>query len=370
MRSSLTVAVVGPFPPLKGGISQHTAQIANGIESHGITVDRISWSSQYPKFLYKRDQVDVRSPQTAGVRSVLQWWNPLSWVRVGAQLRNADLVVLPWVSPVHGLPYLTTMHMASGTPTVLHVHNAIPHEPIPFSRSLLRLALRKAEASICHGDAIAEDIQQIDSSARVVSTPHPPSLDLKPTPLPCRPPLRLLFAGAIRDYKGLDVLLAALAILGRGDIELTVAGELWDERLRPSEQQLAAIPGSVSLQLEYISDERLCELMTSSHALIAPYRSATQSGIVSLALAGGRPVVVTPVGALTEFVKDGVNGTVAERADDARALADAIDRLLKRVDALARGAATAQWTWSDYADELLAGAGFGGVQPVDGERAA
>ena len=61
----------------------------------------------------------------------------------------------------------------------------------------------------------------------------------------------------------------------------------------------------------YVADDDIQALLSGHHLVVAPYRSATQSGIAPLAFAVGRPVVTTRVGSLAEVVIDGVTGTLA-----------------------------------------------------------
>ena len=351
-RSASEIAVVGPFPPFKGGIAQHTSRLAEGLDPYA-AVRRVSWIDQYPRALYGRPQQDAEAVATADVAHILRWWDPTSWARAGKQISSADLAVLPWVSPVHALPYLTMMRFAPQTRFVLHVHNAHPHESIPFSDTLLVQALRRATGVICHGQSIADEVAElgVDVDIRVVS--HPPDLDVEWTALPEGGPLELLFAGTIREYKGLDLLLEALAILGRDDTNLTIAGEVWNESARPSAEALARVPGRVVTEFGYVSDARLVEHLTASHALVAPYRSASQSGIVSLATAAGRPSLVTPVGSLAEAVEHGSNGVVASSVTPS-AIAEGINYLSQNMGRMAAGTLESQCSWDDYAREVLA----------------
>ena len=118
--------------------------------------------------------------------------------------------------------------------------------------------------------------------------------------------------------------------------------------------QLVALRGrEVTLELEYISDARMADLLASHHMLIAPYRSATQSGVISLAFEAARPVVVTDVGGLAEFVQDGVNGVVCEPGS-ACEFASAVARAWRMYPVLQRNAHDAAASWDDVAREYLA----------------
>jgi glycosyltransferase involved in cell wall biosynthesis len=85
--------------------------------------------------------------------------------------------------------------------------------------------------------------------------------------------------------------------------------------------------------------------------VVLPYREASQSGVVPLAFANGRPVIATDVGALGEAVEDGVNGLLVESAT-VEGLRDAIVRLFTEPGLLTTLAGGAQET----ADESLGSA--------------
>jgi glycosyltransferase involved in cell wall biosynthesis len=140
------------------------------------------------------------------------------------------------------------------------------------------------------------------------------------------PRRRLLFFGLVRPYKGLDVLLRALAA-GPDDVALTVAGEFWgglaDTRALVAELGLA---DRVELRPGYVDAAEVPALFAAADALLLPYRSATASQNVDLARLHGLPVVASRVGTLATAVHDGVDGLLVP-PDDPDALAAALRRL-------------------------------------------
>jgi glycosyltransferase involved in cell wall biosynthesis len=180
-------------------------------------------------------------------------------------------------------------------------------------------------------------------------------LSLNPSPLPPAPPYRLLFVGIVRPYKGLDVGLDALRDLrARGiDATLTVAGEFWEPVSRWREEIVRlGLTEAVDIRPGYVPDALMQELFDTHHLAIAPYRSATQSAIVPVAYAAGRPVVATRVGGLAECVVDGETGVLAPPADP-HGFASAIERALRSLEALAAGARASRSTWRDVVDALI-----------------
>lgn len=350
----MRISLVGPFPPLRGGVAQHTARLADALEDLGHEVTVVSWRSQYPRLLYKGTRIDTSGEDDARVRFRLRWWSPLTWSRVGRDMRSADFVVVQWITAFHALP-LRRVLGAARRPAVAVVHNAIPHEPLPFSRWLTRGALRRVDAAIVHAAAVAEDLATVADIPRVEVLPHPPNLDLGPLPLPRSEPPGVLFIGFVRHYKGVDVAIEAIARLrerGR-PVGLTVAGEFWDPVSRFARQiEVLGVGDLVTLQPGYADDDQIIDLLRRHHLVATPYRTATQSGIVPLAFAAGRPVVSTTAGGLAERISEGVNGTLAP-PEDADAYADAIERALDDLEALARGAAASHTSWADVAAAVV-----------------
>ncbi len=350
-----SVAVIGSFPPLKGGVSQHTAQLADAFERAGASTDRIGWAAQYPGFAYGRDQIDQTAPVIPDVDRLLKWWDPTSWIRAGRRAARCEVAHWGYVTPVHALPQTVMLARSSAAVRVLHVHNVEPHERFPLWRPAISAVLRQVDLVVCHAESLADQLVDLGfDRARIVVLAHPPDLQVRQCPLPAGPP-KLLFAGTIRPYKGLDLLLESLAACATelpDGTSLTVAGEVWDDSQVAGLRRAAeSVELEVDLRLSYQSDAALVELLASHHMLVAPYRSATQSGIVSLALAAGRPVVATNVGGLPDAVHEGVNGALSD--PDSDAFAAAMLRALANLDQLAEGALSTTVSWDDYVAAIL-----------------
>jgi glycosyltransferase involved in cell wall biosynthesis len=348
------VTVVGPAPPISGGIAQHSMRVAEALRARGAEVEVISWASQYPRLLFRGSGVDAGNERPRGVRFMLRWWDPVSWVRAGRVARRGDVLVMQWVTPVHALPQ-RIIARAARVPMVLIVHNAIPHERMPFDVRLARWIMRRATRVVAHSESVATEVRAMAPGVPVTVAPLPPLLPVHATAPPARPPLRLLCLGFVRAYKGFDVAVDAVRILrDRGiDAHLTIAGEIW-EKADEWAQRVAdpVLSRDVTLMDRYVSDTEVGRLLAEHHVLVAPYRSATQSGVVSLAFASGRPVVASDVGGLREVVTDGENGRLVPPGDP-ELLADALAEMVEKFDAYATRAATTGWSWDDVAAGLL-----------------
>lgn len=132
-----------------------------------------------------------------------------------------------------------------------------------------------------------------------------------------------LFYGFFKPYKGLDLLAKAMEEL-KGDYDkfnLIVAGTGHDDNL-PFFQTL---PNTTVIN-RYLSNEEMMKLNKMATAVLLPYKTASQSGIVTNTFLYGKPIIGTKVGALADMITDGQNGLLVE-ADDYKGFAMAIKSL-------------------------------------------
>ncbi|MDP6630590.1 MAG: glycosyltransferase family 4 protein [Kiritimatiellia bacterium] len=141
-----------------------------------------------------------------------------------------------------------------------------------------------------------------------------------------RIPQRVLFFGRIYAYKGYDTMLRALPLIARSfpEVELVIAGE---GDLSPWQALVEKAGRHVRVINAFIPDREMLALLKSSALAVAPYHEASQSGVVSLAMSAGLPVVASEVGTIPEMIRDGVTGRLVPPGD-ITALAEAIVDML------------------------------------------
>ncbi|MDT3445676.1 glycosyltransferase [Pseudofrankia sp. BMG5.37] len=409
--------MVGPTHPYKGGIAQHTTELAHRLAVRGHNVWIESWSEQYPARLYPGQQrVDVPEMEPFPATGYpLSWRRPDGWVRLGRRLRaTADVVIVVVVTPIQAPAYLGilaglgrsrpragdragTRVSSAGRPpgkpagpagpfVLALCHNVLPHERRPVDEPLVRAVLRRTDAVLVHTDAEATRAAALTRAPVHVAAMAPhlwaaPTRRVRPGAAGAAdaagseaaagaagaalaaggraPRRRVLFFGLVRPYKGLDVLLRALAAGGPPDVALTVAGEFWGgtEETRALIAELG-LADRVELRPGYVDAADVPALFDAADALVLPYRAGTASQNVDLAHLHGLPVVATSVGTLPAAVADGVDGLLVPPEDPA-ALAAALRRLyepgvLAALAAKVRPPDTAGG-WERYLD-VLAGA--------------
>ncbi|MBO0820202.1 MAG: glycosyltransferase family 4 protein, partial [Nocardiopsaceae bacterium] len=327
----MRIVIVGPAFPYKGGGAHHTTELAHRLAGAGHEVVLESWKAQYPSFLYPGEQT-ISAPEGEpfpGTRRKLAWYRPDGWLRAGRGFRAADLVVFVVLSTVQAPSYLGMLAgLGRGrTRTLALCHNVLPHERKPYDEPLMRRLLRRVDGVLVHSASQAEAAKSLAGTPVTMAemAPHFPERAAAGPGAETEPGVRrrLLFFGMVRPYKGLDVLLRALAA-GPPDVSLTVAGEFWSDvaETRALIESLG-LDGRVDLRPGYVPAADVPGLFAAADALVLPYRSATASQNVDLAFSHGIPAIVTRTGTLADQVRPGTDGLVCE-PDDVASLTDAI----------------------------------------------
>jgi glycosyltransferase involved in cell wall biosynthesis len=377
------IALIGPAHPYKGGGARHTTELALRLAAAGHDVVIESWRAQYPRRLYPGQQtLDVPEgepyPRT---RRRLAWYRPDGWYAAGRRLRPSDLVILALLTPLQVPSYLTVLAglgpgRQPGRPrTAVIAHNVLPHERRPGDVALTRALLSHVDTVITHSAGQAAQARDLAPGATVLTARIPPHLPVagqenhgaERAGSPARDPVRastggarcrLLFFGMVRPYKGLDVLLLAMA-RAPAHVTLTVAGEFWGGTAE-TEKLIAelALRDRVTLRPGYLPAAAIPALFAAADALVLPYREATASQNALLAFAHRVPVITTRAGALAEAVRDGVDGLTCapgDAEDLLRALKEISDPETARRLRWGVGASDPEPCWAAYLRALLAG---------------
>ena len=169
----------------------------------------------------------------------------------------------------------------------------------------------------------------------------------------------VLFFGRIWKYKGLEYLVDAEPIIRKEipDAHFVIAGTGSAKYLKNVKKRMVH-PEAFQIIFEYIPDRMVARLYQQASLVVLPYVDGTQSGPLLLAYAFGKPVVVTNVGSLPEYVEEGRTGYVVP-ARNPEALADRIIGLLKDSNAMREMGkagfrmASEKLSWDILAEEYL-----------------
>jgi glycosyltransferase involved in cell wall biosynthesis len=329
------VIIIGPAHPLRGGLATFDQRLAKEFQEEGYDCTIYSFSLQYPSFLFPGTTQFTDEPAPPGIRifSKINSINPLNWFLVGNELKKKkpDIIVvrfwLPFMGPALG-SILRRVRKNGHTKIVAITDNVSPHEKRPGDLSFTKYFLGGCDAFITMSEKVMSDLRLLEKNKPALQVLHP-LYDNFGEPLPKKEaraflirngiPLGqddriLLFFGFIRKYKGLDLLLEAMADPGvkAAGIKLMVAGEFYEDE--GSYRDLIAkldLAASLILKTDFIPDREVRYYLCAADAVVQPYRNATQSGVTPLAYYFEKPMIVSNVAGLAALVPHEQSGLVS-----------------------------------------------------------
>ncbi|PIF06252.1 MAG: glycosyl transferase family 1 [Draconibacterium sp.] len=317
----MKITLLGPAHPFRGGIAALNERLAKQLHSEGHEVNIISFTVQYPGFLFPGKSqfsdfdASFEFPITREINSV----NPLNWLKIGRKIEKTcpDIIIVRFWLPFMAMSLGTICRQIrknKHTRVIALTDNLIPHEKRPGDRILINYFVNSVDAFIAMSASVLKDIERFDAQKPKKLTPHPiydhygkiEKREVALQKLNLAPEYRyILFFGFIRDYKGLDLLLKALAdsFFKKNKIKLIVAGEFYtDEEKYTRLIQELGIAEQLILKTDYIPNSAVSNYFNVADIVVQPYKSATQSGVAQIAYHFNKPILVTDVGGLAEIV--------------------------------------------------------------------
>ncbi len=322
----MRIAFCSVGPPYRGGIADFNYQLYQHLKKdHQLYF--ANFRRQYPKFLFP-GQTEYKPRADRPIfpaDRLLDSVNPLSWYTTARRIAafQPDLTIFrywnPFFAPVFSF-VANRLHQQKTGRTLGIIDNLIPHEQSLVDRVAARRILKEMDIVVALSQGVATEIKAVAPEREVQVLFHPlyelyqPQVDKTvarrnldiPQDLPV-----FLFFGYIRPYKGVDVLLKAAAQLRTQgvDFKLWVVGEPY-ESWEPYQALIDRyeLKETVRLVLRFASDTETQNFFAAADALILPYKTATQSGILGIAYQAGLPVIATEVGGLAEYIRPGHTG--------------------------------------------------------------
>ena len=323
MSSRLKIVTIGPFPPLRGGISDFHESLAKQLSRRN-DVKILNFKSLYPKIFFPgKSQYGTNKSTFNNVYTILSPLNIISWIKGRSFLKknNPDkLIVSYWNFFFIPLYIFLLSSVKRGNRYVLF-HNVVSHENRFFENFFLKYFLNKIDYCIVMNDHNKGLIREINSRVNIISNLHPiydiPQSNtlniVHKQDLDIEGKKTILFFGLIRKYKGLDLLIKAIALSKEkvDNLKVLVVGESYDS-LKPYYTMIEkfGIEDHFIFIDSFVNKDDIEKYFLSSELVILPYKSASQSGILSLAYNFNRPVIVTDVGGLSDYVSDERSGFI------------------------------------------------------------
>ncbi len=378
MSKPRNIIILGPAHPLRGGgITTYNQLLCKALLSAGHQCKIVSFSLQYPNFLFpgKSQYTTEPAPEGLEIESLVNSVNPFNWLKVGWYLRKQkpDMLIVRYWIPFMGPCLGTILRVVRGnkhTEIVCVTDNIIPHEKRFGDKPFTKYFIGPVHRFITMSDKVLNDLKLFTNKPGLkIDLPLFDNFGKKVSQLEARNFLQiphnkktLLFFGFIRKYKGLDILIEAIGILKANNasiyqnIYVVIAGEFYEDEAQY--RQLINdldIADVFVLKTAFIPDNEVKYYLSSADVLVQPYKSATQSGVTPLAYDFELPMIVTNVGGLADNVPNGKVGVVCQPT--ASSFADAIESFFKLdPDMLLQNIQQEKklFTWDVFVKKLLA----------------
>ena len=337
----MKITILSTIYPLKGGIAHFNGLLYKELIKQN-EVKAITFSRQYPSLFFpgksqlEEENVSEKIPSEIIVDSI----NPINWIKIGKRIKkdSPDLLVfkywMPFFAPCFGT-ISKTAKKNKKTRVLVICDNVIPHERKPGDIAMTKYFFRFVDYFVLLSEKVKTDLLTLKPDAKSKVIPHPVysnfgegvSKEEARKKLNLTDDKLILFFGFIRDYKGLDVLLEAMAIVkNKLDVKLMVAGEFYSNK----EKYLNLVDklelkSSVHLSTDFIPTSEVKYYFSASDVVILPYKDATQSGIVQIAMNFKKPIIAANVGGLGEVVHNNKTGFIVDAKNPSQ-LAEAILR--------------------------------------------
>lgn len=325
------------FPDSQGGLEESIRQICHNTRSLG-TENRILTLSRNasPAILIR--------PEAQVYRFPLTWEASSNGVSIKACFKYRELTEWADIVNYHfPWPFADMLHLyhKPRCATVLTYHSDIVRQRVlsMIYRPIMERFLQKMDRIVATSPTYATTspvLRRLVHKARVI----PFGLDLASYPSETDDGLKLargegkpffLFIGVLRYYKGLHILLDAVA--GQ-ELELVIAGSgPMDHSLRRE----ASRRGLKNIRfLGHVSDQEKVALIKSCTAMVLPSHLRSEAFGISL-LEGamyGKPLISTEIGTGTSYVNEHLKTGIVVPSSDARMLREAMEYLVRHPQAV------------------------------------
>jgi rhamnosyl/mannosyltransferase len=316
------------YPPVIGGIEHHLRDLSEGLVARGHRVTTLYTSTDR--------QTGITMPQPgltliAAARTLHAASTPLSIAMLAwARRIRADIVHLHFPYPPGDLAALLAPNRP---PLVVTYHSDIVRQQrlLHLYRPLLNHTLnRAARITATSPQYVASSPFLAPHSAKCAIVPLGiDTAHFTPRTTPRNPgPLRILFVGRLRYYKGLHVLIDAMAQV-HSDAELLIAGTGPERSALEAQAQHLGVSRRVRF-LGDIADTALPDLYRNADLFVLPaHLRAEALGIAMIeAIASGVPCISTELGTGTSYVNINKETGIVVPPGDPAALAGALNTLL------------------------------------------
>jgi glycosyltransferase involved in cell wall biosynthesis len=324
----MKITLIGTLPPIKA-LSPYCYHLAEAL-SKKIDIDFINFNNLLPNFLYSGGFKEKKSYSFINFKTsnIINWYNPLSWIKAGFKPDGEIVHFQHWQLYASAMYcFILPIIKIRGKKRIVTIHNITPHtadKPSIFLDKIFnKIIFPFTDLFIVHNKRNKKkllELYKVDEK-KISVIPHGTLMPYQKIKNISKEHARkhlnipidkkvILFFGYMWGYKGLDVLLKSLKIVRTNlkDFVLVIAGQpldRWKIYYKIIEEN--RLDNNILKILKYIPDSEIEYYFTSADLVVLPYYEHpfdTHGGVGALALSFKKPMVVTDVGGLPEYVKE------------------------------------------------------------------
>ncbi|HON81826.1 MAG TPA: glycosyltransferase family 4 protein [Methanoregulaceae archaeon] len=379
------IVIMGPSTRFLSGITYFTIRLANALAGIG-QIDALLFRHMLPLKLFPgwkrvgRIRTDEKFLPAVGVAEILDWYNPLTWMRAYAIARKAEVLIIPWwTSSVAHMYLFLQVLTRKRVFTVIDFHE--PVDPLEdatlplrmYARITGRMVRELADGYVAHTlydrDLIVKRYGILPEEVAII--PHglydqyaSIKTDEARRRLGIREEYVILFFGLLRKFKGVRYLIEGFEQLPddvRTNSRLCIVGEAWEDQESVAMARSSPDSGRITVVDRYISDEEVALFYSASDVFVGPYTKEAHDpcAVCHIAMSYGIPVVASHTGGMIESLGS-YPGVFFVPPEDPAAIANALVQVFQ--DLGKRYEAPEELRWDQVARKwksLLSSAGIG-----------
>lgn len=192
------------------------------------------------------------------------------------------------------------------------IHNKVSHDDKYkfYSKTLMKWLAKNSYRIIIHSNEskliVNELVDYEKVKEKIVYMPHPNYIgaykNVKDNEIDLTN-LNLLFVGAIKPYKNVDLLIEVFNELKLENVTLTLAGKVSSIEYENYINRIIDNNPNIITDFRFIEDDEITGLINKSHMLVLPYdiNSSLNSGTIILAFSNAKTVLSPLIGTLKDF---------------------------------------------------------------------
>jgi len=323
---TLNISIFGPSTRFLSGITYFTIRLSNALAPIG-EAEAILFRHMLPKKLFPgwkrvgKSLTSERFDPRVRVFEVLDWYNPLTWMKGYAHARRADVIILPWwTSSVAHMYLFIQVFIQKKRFVVIEFHE--PVDLLEDASLPLRIYARISGWLVrtLAGGYVTHTCYDRDL---IVQRYHIPAGEIRIIPhglydqyahieqrkarerLGIEEEYVILFFGLLRRFKGVRYLIKGFEMLPE-DIKqhsrLCIVGEAWEDQESVEKSQVSKDREKITMVDRYVSDEEVSLYYSAADVFAGPYtrESHDPCAVCHIAMSYGLPVVASHTGGMIE----------------------------------------------------------------------